>query len=353
VNRLAVTFVVLIVSIQALTTQRQAFGQYVSEASRIVGTYEPTSRDHSPDAMAAAAQNFLDSLDSELRERAALQLDDPERREWTNLPARADAGGVRLGDCNATQVKAFCDLMATLFSEQGYTKMCNIMLADDQLLSGGRARPGFGTESFAVVLFGEPKAGEPWGFQLDGHHVGVNLAIKGATVTMSPSFIGTQPEAYHLAEKQIRPLAGEVDRAFKLVNSLNSEQLKQAKAAEKRGRIQTGPGKDNTVPEAIGVSCADFDAAQQETLLALIAEWVNDLPQEQAKRRLSELASEIDQMHFAWFGPIAANSDVSYMIQGPTLIIEYACQDIGGNPVDHLHTMYRDPTNEYGQQIGK
>ena len=35
----------------------------------------------------------------------------------------------------------------------------------------------------------------------------------------------------------------------------------------------------------------------------------------------------------------------------PSLIIEYACQDLGGNPLDHLHTMYRDPTNEYGRQL--
>lgn len=339
------------ICVQVSPAREPGPGDFVSEASRIIGTYQPKSREHSPQAMAAAANAFLDSLDKKLRQQAALDLRHPERRRWTNLPARADAGGVRLGDCSAQQVEAFCDLMGTLFSEQGYAKMCNIMLADDQLLQGGRPRAGFGTENFAVVLFGDPTPDGPWAFQLDGHHVGVNLAIHGRKITMSPSFIGTQPEAFHLANKKIRPLTGEVDSAFELINSLNEQQRAQAILKPKRGNITTGPGNDAKVPETTGVSCAAFNADQQDILQSLIAQWVNDLPPMQAEDRLEQLRGEIDQMYFSWQGPTDPVSDVSYRIQGPTLIIEYACQDLGGNPLDHLHTMYRDPTNEYGNQL--
>jgi len=326
---------------------------FVSEASRIVGSYEPNSREHSPQAMASAADAFLDSLDDDLRNRAALALDHPERRQWTNLPARPDAGGVRLGDCNIKQVQAFCDLMGTLFSEQGYAKMCNIMLADDQLLKDGQPRSGFGTENFSVVIFGKPSTEGPWAFQLDGHHVGVNLAIEGSKITMSPSFIGTQPEAVHIADKKIRPLTGEIDGAFELINSLDAPLQKQAILKPKRGRITTGPGNDAKIPEPAGVPCAAFNADQKIMLISLVAQWVNDLPPKQAKERLQQLRDEVDQMRFSWQGPTDVISDVSYTIQGPSLIIEYACQDIGGNPLDHLHTMYRDPTNEYGKQLRK
>ena len=324
---------------------------YVSDASHLIGTYSPPSGNHSPEAMAAAANKFLDSLDARHRQRAAHDLRSPERRAWTNVPPRPDAGGLRLGDCNTNQVKAFCDLLATLFSEQGYAKMRNIMLADDQLLRGGRARPAFGTENFSVVLFGTPSATEPWAFQLDGHHVGVNLAIHGEMLTMSPSFIGTQPEAFQIAAKKYRPLAGEIDDAFKLVNSLTNEQLAAAVVGANRGNITTGPGNDSKVPEPHGVSCATFDEAQAKTLLSLVSQWVNDLPPKQGDKRMQQLKGEIDKTYFAWRGPRKAGSDVSYSIQGPSLIIEYACQDLGGNPLDHLHTMYRDPTNEYGRQL--
>jgi hypothetical protein len=324
---------------------------YVSEASYLLATYSPASHGHTAHDMAAAAKAFLDTLDENLYKRAALGLDSPERRQWTNLPARRDAGGVRLGECNPTQMKAFCDLMASLFSQQGYEKMRNIMLADDQLLRGGRARPGFGTENFAVVLFGNPSATEPWAFQLDGHHVGVNVAIHGENLTISPSFIGTQPEAFQIGSQQFRPLAGEIDEAFQLVNSFTQQQRAEAVVSAQRGRIATGPGNDNRVPDPLGVSCATFDEAQKKRMLSLISHWVNDMPPTHAARRMEQIANEMDEMRFAWHGPTEAISDASYTIQGPSLIIEFACQDLGGNPLNHLHTMYRDPTQEYGKQL--
>ena len=324
---------------------------YVSKASHIIGTYEPSSTEHTPKAMAEAAQNFLDALDTKLRDLAVHELDSPERKKWTNLPARPDAGGVQLGKLNEKQLKACCDLMATLFSKQGYRKMCNIMLADDQLLPGGRARPGFGTETFSVVVFGTPSETKPWAFQLDGHHVGVNVAVKGDALTMSPSFIGTQPEAFLLASKKIRPLAKEIDEAHEFVNNLSEQQRKSAVVGRRRGRIQTGPGRDGTVPEPRGLSCESLDDDQRKALLSLISQWVNDMPADHAERRMKQIESELDKTHFSWNGPIKPGSDVSYTIQGPSLIIEYACQDLGGVPTNHLHTMYRNPKNEYGGQL--
>ena len=152
---------------------------YVSNASFIVATYQPGSREHTPEAMADAANRFLKTLSEDQRKKLVLPIDHPERRQWTNLPARKSDGGIRMELLNEKQIKSALDLMGTLFSEQGYTKMCNIMLADDQLLPRGRKRVGFGTEYFSVVIFGEPSPTKPWAFQLDGHHVGVNSVLLG------------------------------------------------------------------------------------------------------------------------------------------------------------------------------
>lgn len=324
---------------------------YVSDASHVVGTYGPESGHHSPTAMADAANKFLATLDEKQRQRITHDLTSPERKAWTNVPPSANAGGLKLGDCQPAQVQAFCDLLATLLSEQGYAKMCHIMLADDQLLRGGRPRRGFGTENFSVVVFGKPSATEPWAFQLDGHHVAINLAIHGKNLTMSPSFIGTQPEAFQIGRKKFRPLAHEIDIAFELVASFSDEQANEAVINAKRGNISTGPGKDSQVPKPRGVSCSTFNEAQKEKLMSLVSQWVNDLPPQQATQRLEQIAAQINETRFAWKGSREKGSDVSYTIQGPSLIIEYACQDLGGNPLDHIHTMYRDPTNEYGKQL--
>ena len=43
-------------------------------------------------------------------------------------------------------------------------------------------------------------------------------------------------------------------------------------------------------------------------------------------------------------GPTTNGSMAYFRIQGPTLVIEYAPQ----RSLDHIHTIYRDPTSDYG-----
>jgi Protein of unknown function (DUF3500) len=99
------------------------------------------------------------------------------------------------------------------------------------------------------------------------------------------------------------------------------------------------------------VDCRSFTAEQRQALRQLIANWLNLLPDHLAAARLQELEAEFDQMHFAWNGGIDPRSDMSYTIYGPSLLIEFCCQGRGDRPLDHLHSMYRDPTNEYGAKL--
>lgn len=324
---------------------------FVSDASFVVGTYAADDVSHQPEAIAAAANAFLDSLNDSQRKKCLSELTTPVRREWTNLPARPDADGVKMSELDESQIKLACRLMACLFSEQGFNKMRDIMLADDQLLQGGQPRPGFGTDNFSVVIFGQPSKSDPWGFQLDGHHVGTNVSMEGEKLTMSPSFIGTQPAAFKIAGKEYQPFKNETELAHQLATSLTDKQVVQAVLSPSRGRIVTGPGNDGTVPEAKGTPCSDFSDDQKKVLLTLIRQWVGDLPKAHAEQRMKQIEAEIGQMKFSWNGNRAPQSDVSYTIQSPSLIIEYACQDLGGNPLDHLHSNYRNPSNEYGGQL--
>ena len=65
------------------------------------------------------------------------------------------------------------------------------------------------------------------------------------------------------------------------------------------------------------------------------------------KAKMDEMKKNIQETWFAWSGPTTNGSAAYFRIQGPTLVIEYAPQ--GG--VDHIHTIYRDPTNDYGAKI--
>lgn len=334
----------------ALPAVAQKKGKYASLASEVFDAHAAKSAGDSGAARATAAAAFLKLLEPKELSQAKLAYDDPERAKWTNVPPRGEVGGVRLGDLDREELQAACDFLATALSKQGYDQARAIMLADDMLLRDGEPRPGFGAENYWLAVFGEPHAKTPWGIQFDGHHVAINVTYKGEQACYSPSFIGTQPAKVAVGGKEVTVMAGEVDKAYKLVASLSDAQRTKAIRGARRGRIATAAGKDGVVPEQVGLECSTFDKKQRALLKDLLSEWVGDLPAPAAEARMAELEKEIDSMSFAWNGPTKSGSDVSYRIQGPTLIVEYACQDLGGNPLDHLHSMYRNPTNEYGKQ---
>ncbi|MEM1296168.1 MAG: DUF3500 domain-containing protein [Verrucomicrobiota bacterium] len=303
--------------------------------------------------MAKAAGDFLDSLDEKLRQEAALPFDSPEKYLWTNVPPRGPQGGVRMGDLNEVQLQRALDLLATVLSPQGFGKARNIPLADDRLLRNGERRPGFGAEDYWLAIFGTPSAETPWALQFDGHHLATNLGFHGDDMSLSPTFIGTQPRGFELGGETLEPMAKKDEAALALLRSLDEDQRKAAIIGNRRANLVAGAGRDGRIPKAVGVSAKDFDEAQRKALSTVLQLYVGDLPEPFAGRRLKELESEIESMTFGWWGPTEDKGDYSYRIQGPTLIIEYAGQDLGGDPHDHLHSMYRDPTNEYGETLGE
>ena len=228
------------------------------------------------------------------------------------------------------------------------------MLADDLLLKDkeqAEARGGFGSANYWLAIFGEPSESKTWAVQGDGHHVAVNITIQGEKMTVSPSFIGTQPHKFTLGKEEIVPMKNEVAWAFDFVNSLDNKQRASAVQSDRRGRMQAGAGKDGFKPDPRGLNCKDLTEAQRKGLMKLVSVWVHDMPKAAAETRLEEIESQLNKAFFAWNGPYKPGSDASYHLFGPNVIIEYCGQDLGGNPHDHLHSIYRDPTNEYGAKL--
>ena len=326
---------------------------YSSRAGAVLGTYRPAPSDYSPETMAHAASRFLDSLDEAQRSSAHHDLASPERRMWTNAPVRGQAGGVALGDLDDAQLRAFSDLLASLLGAKGYVKVRDVMLGDDlRAFVDGEPNEGVGIEAFRFAVFGDPGAASRWAVQLDGHHVALNVTLDGDAYSLSPSFIGTYPQAFTVAGEALRPLAAETDLAHDLVGSLTPEQRALAVIADIRGALRIGPGRDGVVPEPLGIPGRLLDGAQQEALLALASQWFDLMPPDPARAHKARFLDRLDEIRFAWSGPLAAGSDVSWVIQGPSIVIEYANDARGGadagNPVDHVHTVYRDLDRDYG-----
>ena len=219
---------------------------YKSRAGSVLGTYRPAPPDRLPETMARAAARFLDSLDEAQRRSAHHDLASPERRRWTNAPVRGKAGGVALGDLDGLQLRAFSDLLAALLSAKGYGKVRDVMLGDDlRATVDGEPNEGVGIGAFRFVVFGDPSTASRWAVQLDGHHVALNVTLDGDSYSLSPSFIGTYPQAFAVAGAKLRPLGAETDLAHELATSLTAEQPRAGgdRREARRAAGWTRPGR--------------------------------------------------------------------------------------------------------------
>jgi hypothetical protein len=95
------------------------------------------------------------------------------------------------------------------------------------------------------------------------------------------------------------------------------------------------------------VRVSTFTAAQRTMLVDLVREWVDILGDEAAAARLKEIQAGLGDTYFAWAGPTTNGQGAYFRIQGPTVLIEYAPQGAAATNTDHIHTIYRDPTNDY------
>jgi hypothetical protein len=315
--------------------------------------------DKATGGIAAAAKTFLATLDNAQRGKVVYDFkDDAQRGRWSNLPISfVKRGGLRMGDLTKPQHEAVMAVLAAALSPQGYEKVTGIVEGDEVLKKNDPRGPGgsamFGHDEYYISFLGEPSATEPWMIQFGGHHLGLNITLVGEQGTLAPSHTGSQPAIYELEGKTIRPLGHETDKAFALIGSLDEAQRKQAVLGFQMHDLVLGPGRDGQTIQPEGIKGSALTERQREMLLDLASEWTGIMHEAVAKAKMEEMKKNIAETWFAWSGPTEKGSAAYFRIQGPTVLIEYAPQRLGGDATKHIHTIYRDPTNEYGAKWWK
>ncbi|WP_408890683.1 DUF3500 domain-containing protein [Novacetimonas cocois] len=274
---------------------------------------------------------------------------------WSNYPVSdVPRPGLQMGHLTPQQHAAALHLLQTLLSAKGYHKVQDIMGADQALADSGTPFAS-GRAVYTIAVFGQPSETSPWMVQFGGHHLGLNVVIDGAHGVMTPTLTGAQPAIYSRDGKTVRVLAGENDRAFALLNSLNAGQRQQAILSYRVEDLVQGPGHDGETLVPEGIRGTALDAAQKGMLMDIIAEWAGIINDAYAAPRLKEIREGLDETWFAWSGPTTCepghNGSSYYRIQGPRLLIEFSPQGVGGDPTLHVHTVYRDPTDSYGSRF--
>jgi hypothetical protein len=215
---------------------------------------------------------------------------------------------------------------------------------------GGRGGgPTFGQDEYYLAFVGTPSATSPWMLQFGGHHLAINLTLAGSEASMTPSLPAAQPATYTVEGRTVRPLGNENDKAFALINALDASQRMQAILPYRVADLVLGPGQDGRTIQPEGIRASALTTGQLTMLWDVVREWSGIMNDAFAEPRMAEIRANVRDTYFAWSGPTTNGSAAYFRIQGPTLVIEYAPQ----NSVDHIHTIYRDPTNDYGAKFAR
>lgn len=306
----------------------------------------------------AAANAFLGTLsDAEKQTGLFDWTDTAQKQRWSNFPSGAfERAGLMWGDLSAVQQTALLQVMQATLSDDGYQRVLAEWHADDALAAqsgGGRAL--FGSAYYYVALIGAPSATDPWQWQYGGHHVTINATIVGPNLALTPSFIGVQPATYTDANgTTVRPLGDIEDEALALIGSLDERQRGVAVLGDSPIDLVLGPGQDGKTIPPEGVPASQMTDGQKTAFLQLIGHYAGLGNDAATAPRMDEIASGLDKTYFAWYGPTTGENAAYWRVTGPTVVIEYAPQGSGRGGVggatdpEHIHGIYRDPTNDYG-----
>jgi hypothetical protein len=311
-----------------------------------------------------AAEAFLACLSPEQRRLALFRVGDSSWRAWSNIHAFVMRHGVVLDDCTDTQRERALDLVRATCSARGFALARDVMRLNDALGEITGRHQEYGEWFYWLSIFGEPSADEPWGWQIDGHHLIINCFVLGDQLVMTPTFMGSEPTWVESGKHAgTRGFEAEEQRGLEFARQLSSAQREMAmpgasermlRAQRMDGRVQTAAFRDNAQIPYEGIRATDLTTGQREQLLRLAALYTGKLRQGHAELWLETVRQHLDDTHFMWMGGTGQEDVFYYRIHGPVILIEFDHQpgiafDTNEPTRNHIHTVVRTPNgNDYG-----
>lgn len=301
------------------------------------------------------ANLFLSSLSEPLRAKAYYETTDPERVNWHFVPR--ERNGVSFKEFNDKQREAALGLLKLSLSQQGYQKVLAIVALENVLREVEHRGPNDlyrDPENYYFTIFGTPATDKPWGWRFEGHHVAFNFSSWNNKIESStPSFLGSNPGVVlEGREKGKEVLKEETALGFALVNSLDPAQLRSAMISDVALNEIVSFNSRKAVPlEPKGLMYPAMTEAQKGMLMKLLNVYVRNYELGFSDKLMNKIKEAgIDNLSFAWAGSLKSGAGHYYRIQGPMLLIEL---DNTQNNANHVHSVVRDLTNDFGEDILK
>lgn len=306
-----------------------------------------------------AVETFLSSLSADQKENCTFPIDDKEWRRWSNIDYY-ERKGVGLIDLTKAQKALVFDILQESLSPKGYKKTQDIMKMEEYLARLTGETELLGPDLYWFSFMGTPSENEPWGWQIDGHHLVINYFILGDQIVMTPTFMGSEPNLITEGEnKGTRTFENEERLGLKFYMSLNEQQIKEATLLGKKeyNFMQTGAFRDNAVVAYKGLKLSSIEEPQRVILEDLIFEYIGNIKEGHAELRMSEILEHIGETYFSWIGSKDGSGAFYYRIHSPVVMIEFDHQKPifleGSTPNrKHVHTIVRTPNgNDYGKDL--
>jgi hypothetical protein len=340
------------------------FKGVTADGSVVPGLFAVKSTGVSTAPVQKAAAALLAALTPEQRTRTGFRVDDPEWRSWMNQHFYRRAG-VSFAEMSPAQREVAFGLLRASLSARGLTLSRDIMKLNHTLGElNGNDFEAYGEWLYHVTVMGTPSATEPWGWQVDGHHLVINYFVLGDQVVMTPSFFGSEPViATGGKYAGTRILQDEQAEGLAFINALDAAQRSRAIVrSDKRGNDNVGEAwNDNVVVPYEGLPASALDAAQSKQLVALIERYIGTMDDGHAKVKMEEVRAHLKETYVSWKGGTSADSVFYYRIHSPVVLIEFDHQTPAGlrgkYPAgvpfrEHVHVVIRTPNgNDYGTDL--
>jgi len=319
-----------------------------------------------------AADAFIASLTAVQQKVALHAIDAQEWRKWTNWEQYPLRHGVSLDQMRPSQRDAALALLRVSLSVRGFDTARNVMKLNEVLGEITGNWEFFGEWLYFLCIFGTPSMDEPWGWQLDGHHLNLNYLVLKDQVVMTPAFWGAEPA---IADRG--PYAGlrefdaeqrnglEIMRALslpqqekaRLFTSIISTDLPPERYTPPDGRQQSVSFKDNAIIPYEGIRADALTPGQRYLLLTLIQTYTSHMRPGHDQVWMEEITRHLSETWFAWMGGCGDNDVFYYKVHSPVLLVEFDMHkgvflDNDEPEKFHIHIMVRTPNgNDYGKDL--
>ena len=324
------------------------------------GLFKIKSTGVSTEPVVTAANKFLAGLAVQQRQKTTFPVDDLEWRKWENRH-RGKRQGVSFEEMSPEQRELAFGLLKASLSAKGLQLSQDIMKLNHTLAELTENFDAYGQWLYWITIMGQPSESEPWGWQIEGHHLAINYFVLGDQVVMSPVFIGSEPvKATNGKFKGTEILQREQDLGLAFMQSLSEPQQAKATLAKlKNGNNALAQAyHDNLKLDFAGLKLDQLTPAQRQHALNLIGSYIGNMREGHAKVTMAEIEEHLDETWFAWVGDSKPDSVFYYRVHSPVILIEFdherrVAPFRSDRPTrDHIHAVIRTPNgNDYGKDL--